>query len=254
MAGKHGQQIPSGLNVVVLRALRVDCHRAPAFTGTYPVRFGRMEAATVTAGGVAGSDPGYRLAAAGRENAEDERLDLLEQIFDPGSRHRRDLIQPGWRCLEIGAGRGSMAAWLAERVGPAGQVVATDIDCRYLARLDLPNLEVVRHNIIEDPLDVLGPGSFDLVCARLVLFWLAGKQEAAIRTAMMLNTRRPSIWVTTSKPAMSGSRTSSGTTSGERSLATRTPDSRRALRRRPRSRRQQATPGLGRGTPGDRRR
>src|SRR4029077_15118411 len=86
----------------------------------------------------------------------------------------------GWRCLEIGAGRGAMAAWLAERVGPTGQVVATDIDCRYLARLDHPNLEVVQHNIVEDPLDVLGPGSFDLVCARLVLFWLAGRQETAV--------------------------------------------------------------------------
>ena len=53
-------------------------------------------------------------------------------------------MRPGWRCLEIGAGRGSMATWLAERVGPAGQVVATDIDTRYLERLDLPNLHVVQ--------------------------------------------------------------------------------------------------------------
>jgi len=134
----------------------------------------------VTAGGVRGSEPGYRLAAAGREKAEDERLDLLEQLFDPGSRRLRDLVQPGWRCLEVGAGRGSMATWLAERVGPTGQVVATDIDCRYLARLDLPNLQVVQHNILDDPLDALGPGSFDLVCTRLVLFWLVGRQETAI--------------------------------------------------------------------------
>jgi SAM-dependent methyltransferase len=117
----------------------------------------------VTAGGVKGGEPGYRLAA-GREQAEDERLDLLEHLFDPGSRRRRDLVQPGWRCLEVGAGRGSMAAWLAERAGPAGQVVATDIDTRYLQRLGLPNLQVVQHNILDDPLDALGPGSFDLVC------------------------------------------------------------------------------------------
>src|SRR4029077_20750563 len=100
----------------------------------------------------------------GREKAEDERLDLLEQLFDPGSRRRRDLVQPGWRCLEVGAGRGSMATWLAERVGPSGQVVATDLDTRSLDRLDLPNLQVVQHNIVDDPLDALGPGSFDLVC------------------------------------------------------------------------------------------
>ena len=77
-------------------------------------------------------DPGYRLAARGRQEAEDERLALLERIFDPLSRRRRELVQPGWRCLEVGAGRGSMAVWLAEQVGESGEVVATDIDVTYL--------------------------------------------------------------------------------------------------------------------------
>ena len=80
-------------------------------------------------------DPGYRLAARGRQEAEDERLALLERIFDPLSRQRRSLVQPGWRCLEVGAGRGSMAVWLAERVGDRGHVVATDIDVSYLKAL-----------------------------------------------------------------------------------------------------------------------
>jgi 2-polyprenyl-3-methyl-5-hydroxy-6-metoxy-1,4-benzoquinol methylase len=88
-------------------------------------------------------EPGYRLAAAGREAAEDERLTLLEQLYDPVSRRRRALVERGWRCLEVAAGRGSMAVWLAEQVGPAGQVVATDIDTRYLQGLELPNLEVL---------------------------------------------------------------------------------------------------------------
>lgn len=79
------------------------------------------------------SKPGYRLAAVGREAAEDERLGLLEQLYDPLSRRRRAIVQPGWRCLEVGAGRGSMAIWLAEQVGPAGHVVATDIDVGYLS-------------------------------------------------------------------------------------------------------------------------
>src|SRR5947209_6416716 len=121
--------------------------------------------------------PGYRLAARGRQEAEDDRLGLLERIFDPLSRRRRELVQPGWRCLEVGAGRGSMAVWLAERVGESGQVVATDVDVTYLKRLNLPNLEVCQHNILDDPLDALAPGSFDLVCSRLMLFWLAGEQE-----------------------------------------------------------------------------
>src|SRR6516164_2243475 len=132
---------------------------APASTGAGPVGPGSGEE-LVTAGGVTDREPGYRLAANGRAQAEDERLDLLEQLFDPGSRRRLERARPGWRCLMVGAGRGSMAVWLAERVGPAGQVVATDIDCRYLDRLDLPNLQVVRHNIVEDPLASLGPRSF----------------------------------------------------------------------------------------------
>lgn len=137
--------------------------------------------------------PGYRLAAAGREAAEDERLSLLEQLYDPVSRRRRALVQPGWRCLEVAAGRGSMAVWLAEQVGPAGQVVATDIDPRYLHELDLPNLDVLEHDILENPLELLGLGSFDLVCSRLALFHLVGRQEEAIR--QMARCLRPGGWL-----------------------------------------------------------
>jgi SAM-dependent methyltransferase len=86
-----------------------------------------------------------------------------------------------------------MAVWLAERVGKSGQVVATDVDIAYLKRLNLPNLEVVQHNVLGDPLDALGAGSFDLVCSRFLLFWLAGKQEAAIRR--LLECLRPGGWL-----------------------------------------------------------
>jgi SAM-dependent methyltransferase len=142
---------------------------------------------------VRGPEPGYRLAAAGREPAEDERLALLEQIYDPVSQRRRALVQPGWHCLEVGGGRGSMATWLAEKVGPTGQVVVSDIDVGYLSRLDVPNLDVVEHNILEDPLEPLQPGSFDLVCSRLMLFHLVGRQEFAIR--QMVKCLRPGGWL-----------------------------------------------------------
>ena len=74
-----------------------------------------------------------------------------------------------------------MAVWLAEQVGEKGQVVATDLDVTYLERFDLPNLEVRRHNILEDPIETLGVGSFDMVSLRFVLFWLVGRQEEAVR-------------------------------------------------------------------------
>ena len=138
-------------------------------------------------------ETGYRLAAAGREVAEDSRLTLLEQLYDPVSRRRRALVQPGSRVLEVAAGRGSMAVWLAEQVGPSGHVVATDIDTQYLRRLERPNLEVIEHDILADPLDALGPGSFDVVCSRLTLFHLVGRQEQAI--GQMAECLRPGGWL-----------------------------------------------------------
>src|SRR6266481_6502869 len=137
--------------------------------------------------------PAYRLTARGRQEAEDDRLSLLECILDPLSRRRRHMVRPGWRCLEVGAGRGSMAVWLAEKVGESGKVVATDIDVTYLKRIYLPNLEVRQHDILNDSVDALGPGSFDMVCSRLTLFWLADKQESAIRR--MVECLRPGGWL-----------------------------------------------------------
>jgi SAM-dependent methyltransferase len=87
-----------------------------------------------------------------------------------------------------------MAVWLAEQVGPNGHVVATDLDTRYLNRRDIPNLEVVEHNILDDPLDPIGgSGSFDLVCSRLMLFHLRDHQEAAVRR--MVECLRPGGWL-----------------------------------------------------------
>jgi SAM-dependent methyltransferase len=85
-----------------------------------------------------------------------------------------------------------MAAWLAEQVGPTGSVVATDRDTRYLSRLEIANLEVIEHDILDDPLAGLA-GSFDLVCSRLMLFHLRGRQEDAIR--QMAGCLRPGGWL-----------------------------------------------------------
>src|SRR5262245_61082536 len=102
------------------------------------------------------------------EESERGRLSLLEQIED--ARSQRHLValglQRGWRCLEIGAGHGSIARWLAEQVGPQGLVVATDINPRFLTEIRLPNVEVRRHDIRTDPLE---PHTYDLAHCRGVL-------------------------------------------------------------------------------------
>jgi hypothetical protein len=68
--------------------------------------------------------------------AELARLRLVEAGWDPATRRCLEMIgvTEGWACLEIGAGAGSIAAWLGRRVVPTGSVVAADIDPRLRPR------------------------------------------------------------------------------------------------------------------------
>lgn len=103
------------------------------------------------------------------------RLRLLESAFDEKS--RRWLLAAGeltgFRCLEVGAGAGSIAAWLAERVGPTGGVTAIDTNTRFLAHLP----EAVR--VIEGAVEAtpLPARSFDRIHARYVLIHNADAQK-----------------------------------------------------------------------------
>lgn len=108
------------------------------------------------------------------ENALDvqrERLRTLETLFDPGTIYRLEAlgVGPGWHCAEIGAGGGSIAAWLCDRVGPEGSVLATDLDTTVLSELANPVLEVCVHDLLTDELPRC---NLDLVHLRLVLGWL----------------------------------------------------------------------------------
>ena len=69
-------------------------------------------------------------AFANRRAVQPERLRLLAALLDDGTFRllERLGVQPGWRCLEVGAGGGSVAAWLCDRTAPGGSVLATDLD------------------------------------------------------------------------------------------------------------------------------
>jgi hypothetical protein len=55
----------------------------------------------------------------------------------------------------VGAGRGSIAHWLVECVGPAGHVVAADLNPRLLRRVPLPpNVEIRALNILTQKVEV----------------------------------------------------------------------------------------------------
>ncbi|HEX7157744.1 MAG TPA: methyltransferase domain-containing protein [Edaphobacter sp.] len=131
----------------------------------------------------------YILDNARKEAAD--RFPALSASFDPGTiRHLEDLgVGPGWQCLEVGGGGGSIAAWLAARVAPTGHVLATDIDTRFLESLNLPNTEVRRHNIAADPLP---EAAFDLVHSRLVLIHVPEREQALRR---MIAALKPGGWI-----------------------------------------------------------
>jgi SAM-dependent methyltransferase len=129
------------------------------------------------------SSPSYVLDNAAPQAAT--RLNALAEMFDPGTiRHLEARgIREGWRCLEIGGGGGSIVRWLADRVGPTGYVLATDIDTRHLESSRRATVEILPHNIATDPLPT---GQFDLIHARLVFNVLPNVSQVLARLVAVL--------------------------------------------------------------------
>jgi SAM-dependent methyltransferase len=126
------------------------------------------------------AEPMY-LNAHADEEREQRRLRNLEAWHDRATIRHLGAIGLGesWRCLEVGAGGGSIARWLAAQVGATGSVVAVDIDPRYLT--DLPDtVEVRRHDLLRDELE---PAAFDLVHCRTLLMHLPDVGTALARMA-----------------------------------------------------------------------
>jgi SAM-dependent methyltransferase len=122
---------------------------------------------------------------------ERERLGNLEGWLDPGTIRCLEAIgiKPGWHCLEVGGGAGSIASYFSTRIGAEGRVVATDLDTRFLDALDLPNLEVRKHDIVNDTLE---ESAFDVIHSRLLLEHLPARDEVMKRLTAAL---KPGGWL-----------------------------------------------------------
>lgn len=109
---------------------------------------------------------------------ERRRLALIERCYDPitTSRLAQLGVGAGWRCLDVGAGGGSISRWLRDQVGPGGEVVAIDLDTRFFE--DEPGIEARRCDILADEME---PEAFDLVHCRLLLHHLRGNQLEAVK-------------------------------------------------------------------------
>ncbi len=121
-------------------------------------------------------DDGYLLD--NRQTEAGERFDALAELFDAATFRHFDALglTAGHRVWEVGAGGPSVPRGLAERVGPEGHVLATDLDTGWLTGVPLPpHVEVRRHDVGQDEAP---PGSFDFVHARLVLVHLTDRARA----------------------------------------------------------------------------
>ena len=138
--------------------------------------------------------------ATGTGDEEERRLAGLEQNWDEITQRRIQAlgIEPGWRCLEVAAGRGSIARWLRDRVGSGGHVVAADLNPRFLQGQDFEAIE----------LDIRKPGilpaaSFDLVHTRALLMHLLEPLDALQNMAAAV---RSGGWLLIEEPDMMGLR------------------------------------------------
>jgi protein-L-isoaspartate O-methyltransferase len=125
-------------------------------------------------------DPDTKYAFNNDEPPAADLLDALGQMLDEFTIRRLTEagVTEGSRCLEVGAGRGTIAGWLADRVGSSGTVVAIDIKPQHVR--EHPNLTVLQRNVVTDPLP---EGPFDIIHARAVLQHLPERDEVLARLA-----------------------------------------------------------------------
>lgn len=118
------------------------------------------------------------------DSGEADRIDHGALAYDAITlaRLRRLGAGPGWRCLDVGAGTGSVARALLRDAGVA-EVVAADRDTRFLAEDPPEGLVPLEADVLADDFD---PGRFDLVHARFVLMHLPDPARMTARLAGLL--------------------------------------------------------------------
>lgn len=116
------------------------------------------------------------------------RMRVLESLYDAPTFAQFDAIgvAPGWRCWEVGAGGGSVAAELARR---GARVTATDTDLRWLPAELHTAATVLEHDVVAQDPPVYG---LDLVHARLVASHLPEWRQVLPR---LISALRPGGWL-----------------------------------------------------------
>ncbi|MFF5637139.1 class I SAM-dependent methyltransferase [Streptomyces sp. NPDC012825] len=115
---------------------------------------------------------------------EGVRVDHGALAYDDISMHRLRALGagPGWRCLDVGAGTGTIARRLLDEAGVAS-VLAVDRDVRFLAGRPVAGLELLEADVTAPD---FAPGRFRLVHARFVLMHLPEHERLIGKLAGLL--------------------------------------------------------------------
>ncbi|KIZ15550.1 class I SAM-dependent methyltransferase [Streptomyces natalensis] len=118
------------------------------------------------------------------ETGEADRIDLGALAYDEVSTARLTALGagPGWHCLDVGAGTGTVARWLLESADVTS-VLAVDRDTRFLPTGRPPGLVARTADITAPDFD---PGRFHLVHARFVLMHLRSWRRMIARLGSLL--------------------------------------------------------------------
>lgn len=91
-------------------------------------------------------------------------------------------IREGWHCWKDGVGGASVPSWLAERVGPAGRVLASDIGTSALARPAMVAAGFATEDEIDRHLGDLDRPDLDIAVFPIVSAWGRKQPDQQIRT------------------------------------------------------------------------
>ncbi|MFI1227575.1 MULTISPECIES: class I SAM-dependent methyltransferase [unclassified Streptomyces] len=115
---------------------------------------------------------------------EGERIDFGALAYDDFTMARLRALGagPGWHCLDIGAGTGTVSRRLLAEAG-VESVLAVDRDVRFLSARPVPGLQVLEADITAPEFT---PGRFQLVHARFVLMHLPERDRLIGKLAELL--------------------------------------------------------------------
>ncbi|MEV6006278.1 class I SAM-dependent methyltransferase [Streptomyces sp. NPDC051976] len=134
---------------------------------------------------------------------EGERIDFGALAYDDITMARLRALGagPGWRCLDVGAGTGTVSRRLLAEADVAS-VLAVDRDGRFLRARPVPGLDVLEADITDPG---FAPGRFHLVHARFVLMHLPERER--VITALAEFVEPGGVLVLSDAVDLSGDRT-----------------------------------------------